>query len=174
MERFSALIGFVVILGIAFLLSALTVCYRDLRFLIPFISQIWMWLSAVAYPPNIFKNHVWLLIFNPLFGIFDTYRALIFKGVGWHPWHLLSSIVSTFAILIFGRYQQARDDGCDHANAVTVAVQNLGRAVFFGALTTAVGFLALLLAGSAGRLRSTARRGGCSFDSMTRSCRCPT
>ncbi|MGZ5003879.1 MAG: MMPL family transporter, partial [Chthoniobacterales bacterium] len=55
-----------------------------------------------------------------------------------------------FAILIFGRYQQARDDGCDHAGAVTVAVKNLGRAVFFGALTTAVGFLALLLSGSGG------------------------
>lgn len=55
-----------------------------------------------------------------------------------------------FAILIFGRYQQARDDGCDHAGAVSEAVKNLGRAVFFGALTTAVGFLALLLSGSAG------------------------
>src|SRR5947209_8963906 len=55
-----------------------------------------------------------------------------------------------FAILIYGRYQQARDEGTDHAAAVEEAVQNLGRAVFFGALTTAVGFLALLLAGSAG------------------------
>ncbi len=55
-----------------------------------------------------------------------------------------------FAILIFGRYQQARDDGCDHPAAVDEAIKNLGRAVFFGALTTAVGFLALLLAGSAG------------------------
>lgn len=55
-----------------------------------------------------------------------------------------------FAILIFGRYQQARDDGCDHPAAVGEAVKNLGRAVFFGALTTAVGFLALLLSGSAG------------------------
>lgn len=55
-----------------------------------------------------------------------------------------------FAILIFGRYQQARDDGCDHAGAVSEAVKNLGRAVFFGALTTAVGFLALLLSGSGG------------------------
>ncbi len=55
-----------------------------------------------------------------------------------------------FAILVFGRYQQARDDGCDHPGAVTEAVKNLGRAVFFGALTTAVGFLALLLSGSAG------------------------
>ncbi len=55
-----------------------------------------------------------------------------------------------FAILIFGRYQQARDEGCDYPTAVTEAVQNLGQAVFFGALTTAVGFLALLLSNSAG------------------------
>jgi predicted RND superfamily exporter protein len=55
-----------------------------------------------------------------------------------------------FAILIFGRYQQARDDGCEHVVAVDTAIKNLGRAIFFGALTTAVGFLALLLSGSAG------------------------
>ncbi|MDQ6655432.1 MAG: MMPL family transporter, partial [Verrucomicrobiota bacterium] len=55
-----------------------------------------------------------------------------------------------FAILIFGRYQQARDDGLGHTEAVGEAIQNLGQAVFFGALTTAVGFLALLLSHSAG------------------------
>ncbi len=55
-----------------------------------------------------------------------------------------------FAILIYGRYQQARDEGFDHPTAVGESVRTLGRAVFFGALTTAIGFLALLLAGSAG------------------------
>ena len=55
-----------------------------------------------------------------------------------------------FAILIFGRYQQARDDGSDHPKAVERGYQSLGRAIFFGALTTAVGFMALMLAGSAG------------------------
>src|SRR6266404_3828991 len=55
-----------------------------------------------------------------------------------------------FAILVFGRYQQARDDGEDHPTAVAEAVKNLGQAIFFGALTTAVGFLALILAGSRG------------------------
>jgi uncharacterized protein len=55
-----------------------------------------------------------------------------------------------FAILVFGRYQQARDDGEDHAAAVGDAVKGLGQAIFFGALTTAVGFLALMLAGSRG------------------------
>lgn len=55
-----------------------------------------------------------------------------------------------FAILTFGRYQQARIDGESHAQAVSTSVEKLGRAVFFGALTTAVGFLALLLSGSIG------------------------
>src|SRR5713101_6802874 len=55
-----------------------------------------------------------------------------------------------FAILIFGRYQQARSDGEEYQQAITTSVAKLGRAVFFGALTTAVGFLALILSGSMG------------------------
>jgi uncharacterized protein len=55
-----------------------------------------------------------------------------------------------FAILVFGRYQQARDDGLDHMHAVADAIRSLGQAVFFGALTTAVGFAALVLANSPG------------------------
>jgi predicted RND superfamily exporter protein len=55
-----------------------------------------------------------------------------------------------FAILIFGRYQQARTDGESHRQAIATSVANLGRAIFFGALTTAVGFLALVLSGSMG------------------------
>src|ERR1700730_1024807 len=55
-----------------------------------------------------------------------------------------------FAILIFGRYQQARIDGEEYRDAIATAVAKLGRAVFFGALTTAVGFLALVLSGSLG------------------------
>ena len=55
-----------------------------------------------------------------------------------------------FAILIFGRYQQARIEGSAHTPAIEEAVAKLGRAIFFGALTTAVGFLALLLAGQGG------------------------
>jgi uncharacterized protein len=55
-----------------------------------------------------------------------------------------------FAILIFGRYQQARVDGESHREAIRTSVSKLGRAVFFGALTTAVGFLALILSGSLG------------------------
>jgi uncharacterized protein len=53
-----------------------------------------------------------------------------------------------FAILTIGRYHQACSDGEAHRQAIATSIAKLGRAVFFGALTTAVGFLALVLSGS--------------------------
>src|SRR5437868_6292631 len=53
-----------------------------------------------------------------------------------------------FAILTIGRYHQARSDGEPHRQAIATSIAKLGRAIFFGALTTAVGFLALVLSGS--------------------------
>src|SRR5881275_2809878 len=53
-----------------------------------------------------------------------------------------------FAILTIRRYHQARADGEPHHQAIATAVAKLGRAVFFGALTTAVGFLGLVLSGA--------------------------
>ncbi|MBX6324543.1 MAG: MMPL family transporter [Chthoniobacterales bacterium] len=53
-----------------------------------------------------------------------------------------------FAILVIGRYQQARADGEPHRQAIATSIAKLGRAVFFGALTTAAGFLALVLSGA--------------------------
>jgi uncharacterized protein len=53
-----------------------------------------------------------------------------------------------FAILTVGRYHQARMDGEPHQRAIATSIAKLGRAVFFGALTTAVGFLALVLSGA--------------------------
>src|SRR6266436_592964 len=53
-----------------------------------------------------------------------------------------------FAILTIGRYHQARSDGEPHRQAIATSIAKLGRAIFFGALTTAVGFLALVLSGA--------------------------
>src|SRR5438045_8901142 len=53
-----------------------------------------------------------------------------------------------FSILTIGRYHQAGFDGEAHRQAIATSIAKLGRAIFFGALTTAVGFLALVLGGS--------------------------
>ncbi len=92
-------------IGIASLLSALTVTYRDLRILIPFIAQIAMWVSFV--PMNVDeaipKHYQWLLAFNPLFGVFDAYRSAMF-GLPWRPWHLVSSVLLSIVLLLLGLF----------------------------------------------------------------------
>ncbi|HEX8521004.1 MAG TPA: ABC transporter permease [Tepidisphaeraceae bacterium] len=90
-------------IGIASLLSALTVTYRDLRILIPFIAQIAMWVSFVPVNVDVAVNpkYQWILAFNPLFGVFDAYRSAMF-GLPWRPLHLLSSVVGGTILLILG------------------------------------------------------------------------
>src|SRR5256886_8604086 len=61
---------------------------------------------------------------------------------------ILVGLCVDFAILTIGRYHQARADGEPHQQAIATSVAKLGRAVFFGALTTAVGFLTLMLSGA--------------------------
>lgn len=69
-------------LGIAFFLSALTVSYRDFKFVIPFMVQIWQFLSPVVYPLTIVpEKYRWLLAFNPLTGIVDGFRSALLGTV---------------------------------------------------------------------------------------------
>jgi hypothetical protein len=93
-------------MGFAFALSAMTVTYRDLRFLIPFITQIGMWMSAAVFSyKSVFKGKMlWIQYCNPFFGIIDSFRSAMFPGWGWQPWHLLASIFWTAGILIFGLF----------------------------------------------------------------------
>jgi lipopolysaccharide transport system permease protein len=90
-------------LGIAFLLSAATVMYRDLRFLIPFLIQVGVWLSAVVFPPTIMGKHANLLAINPLAGIISGWRACIL-GTEWYPLQILSSTVMCTALLVLGLF----------------------------------------------------------------------
>lgn len=77
-----------------------------------------------------------------------AYGQLSMVAIGFSA--ILVGLGVDFAILIFGRYQQARIDGETYQQGIGTSVAQLGRAVFFGALTTAVGFTALVLSGSMG------------------------
>lgn len=90
-------------LGFAYLLSAATVNYRDLRFLIPFFSQILMWMSGAMYPPRIFDKHENWLMINPFYGIISAFRSAIL-GEPWNFTALGLSIVMVIAVFIFGLF----------------------------------------------------------------------
>jgi lipopolysaccharide transport system permease protein len=97
-------------LGFAFLLSALTINFRDMRFLIPFLSQILMWLSGAMYPPRIFGDHETWLAINPIYGVIAAFRSAIL-GDPW-KWSALGiacteiAVVFVFGIFYFKRVER--------------------------------------------------------------------
>lgn len=90
-------------LGSAYLLSALTIMFRDLRFIIPFITQLGLWLTAVVYPQSIFGNYKDWLALNPFTGIIAGFRSAIL-GEPWHWLQLASSIVLCSALFVLGLF----------------------------------------------------------------------
>ncbi len=91
-------------LGFALSLSALTVTYRDVRFVIPFLVQILMLLSAVAFPSTVLRAYPWLRFGNPIAGIIDGYRAAIFHHWDLHVGHFIYSVVFVVALLVWGLF----------------------------------------------------------------------
>jgi homopolymeric O-antigen transport system permease protein len=85
--------------GVGAMLSGLTVAYRDFKYVVPFLVQIWMFLTPVIYPTSIIPpKWRWLMSFNPIAGLIDGFRAaflsrpLDWPGIG-------SSLL--LAVLIF-------------------------------------------------------------------------
>ena len=95
------LLTWVAALGLALTVSAMTVLYRDLRFIIPFITQFGLWLSGVVIPTDSFGRHeVWFAL-NPFAGIIAGYRSAIL-GEPWKPLFLVTSVVMCSLLLAFG------------------------------------------------------------------------
>ncbi len=90
-------------MGTSYLLSALTVMFRDLRFIMPFITQLGIWLTAVVYPQSIFGHYkVWLAL-NPFAGIIQGFRSAVL-GIPWEPLQLASSIVFCSLLFVVGLF----------------------------------------------------------------------
>ena len=106
-----------------------------------FFAGFRRWLPLVGMAFCLLVSCLIALTFGQLF-----FGRLSMVSVGFCA--ILVGLGVDFAILTIGRYDQARTDGEPHRQAIATSVAKLGRAVFFGALTTAVGFLALVLSGA--------------------------
>lgn len=66
-------------LGVGTWMSALNVKYRDVRFALPFLIQLWLFISSVILPSSsVPEKWRWILMFNPMSGIIEGYRAALF------------------------------------------------------------------------------------------------
>jgi lipopolysaccharide transport system permease protein len=62
--------------GVGAALGALCAIYRDVRFVIPLVTQLWMFASPVIYPLNFVPARWhWLFYFNPLVGAIGGFRS---------------------------------------------------------------------------------------------------
>jgi lipopolysaccharide transport system permease protein len=86
-------------LGVGTLLSALTVSYRDFRYVIPFMVQFWMYATPVVYPASLFPEQWrWVLFINPMAGLIEGFRSA-FLG---RPFDMVGiSISMAVAVMIF-------------------------------------------------------------------------
>jgi lipopolysaccharide transport system permease protein len=91
-------------LGVTFTLSALTVSYRDFRFIIPFLVQAWMFLSPVIYPVGIIpERYGWVLALNPMAGIIEAFRSAVL-GFEWNLTNLAISSTVSVVLFVFGLF----------------------------------------------------------------------
>src|SRR5277367_1985097 len=69
------LLAIVTALGVGLWLAALNAIYRDVRYVLPFLVQFWMFASPVAYPSALVPGKWrWLYHLNPMAGVIDGFR----------------------------------------------------------------------------------------------------
>ncbi len=94
----------VLALGVGMLMSALNVRYRDVRYALPFLIQLWLFASPVIYPSSIMPEQwKWILLLNPMTGIIEGFRASLFgKSFDWSAMALAA--VCTLSIIVISAY----------------------------------------------------------------------
>jgi lipopolysaccharide transport system permease protein len=97
-----ALLAAITALGVGLWLSALNVKYRDIRYVIPFLVQLWLFATPVAYPSTIVPV-AWRPIYhlNPMAGVVDGFRWALLGSGGIDPMFAVSVVVA-IAILVGG------------------------------------------------------------------------
>jgi len=85
-------------LGVGLWLSALNAIYRDVRYVLPFLVQFWMFASPVAYPSSLVPEEWrWLYGLNPMAGVIEGFRWSL-SGHGETPSRLI--FVSAGVVLV--------------------------------------------------------------------------
>jgi lipopolysaccharide transport system permease protein len=85
-------------LGVSLWLSALNVGYRDVKYMIPFLTQIWMFATPIAYSSTLLSGN-WRTVYgiNPMVGVVEGFRWALL-GTDTKPGFMI--LVSTLAALL--------------------------------------------------------------------------
>lgn len=99
------LLALITSLGTGLWLSAMNVQFRDVRYIVPFITQIWMFLTPIAYPSSLLSEP-WRTLYgiNPMAGVVEGFRwALLGTDTAPGPIIIVSSLAAV-ALLVGGAF----------------------------------------------------------------------
>jgi lipopolysaccharide transport system permease protein len=99
------LLALVTSLGVGLWLAALNVQYRDVRYAVPFLVQLWLFCTPIAYPSSLLSEP-WRTVYglNPMVGVVEGFRwALLGTREAPNAMVLISAIISV-VLLISGAY----------------------------------------------------------------------
>jgi lipopolysaccharide transport system permease protein len=102
---FFILLTMITALGVSLWLSAMNVQFRDVRYMIPFITQAWLFATPVAYPSSLLAEP-WRTLYglNPMVGVVEGFRwALLGTDTAPGPMVYISFLVAV-VVLISGIY----------------------------------------------------------------------
>lgn len=105
-------LAFVTSLGVGLWLSALNVRYRDIRYIVPFLVQVWLFATPVAYPASL-VGEPWRTLYalNPMVGVVEGFRwALLGTDTAPGPLVVVSGLVAV-VVLITGALYFRRAEG---------------------------------------------------------------
>ena len=101
---FFAVLTTILAMGVGMWLSALNVKYRDVKYALPFLVQIWMFVSPIIYPATFVPERWrWILHLNPLSAIIGGFRASLFgTPIDWVA--LSGSVAITLVVLLYAAH----------------------------------------------------------------------
>jgi lipopolysaccharide transport system permease protein len=97
--------------GVGIWLAALNVRYRDVRYVVPFVVQLWMFATPVAYPASLVPGR-WRAAYglNPMAGVIEGFRWALAGGPAPGPITLVSAAV-VVAMIVAGAIYFRRLEG---------------------------------------------------------------
>ena len=104
-----AALALITAVGTGLWLSALNVKYRDVRFVVPFAVQMWLFVTPVIYPASTVVPRLerlglpgWLYGLNPMAGAIEAFRWAT-VGVDTQPWPLVATgVLAALVLLLTG------------------------------------------------------------------------
>jgi len=100
------LLALVTALGVALWLSSLHVQFRDVQYVIPFLIQLWLFLTPIAYPSSLLAEP-WRTLYgiNPMAGVVEGFRwALLGTASAPGPMLVVSALVALVLLVSGGLY----------------------------------------------------------------------